>query len=389
MEKESQQIISDDRLLAYFLGEVQKEERAEVEAWLAASEENRRAYRRVCRTALWIRWGLREQQIDEASAWRRIQRRRALRFLHWGRYAAAVLVAALLVAGGIWWSSRSEEPLPVAQVEVLPGSPKARLTLSTGEQVELTQRQAVLQEQNGSIVQWDTSGRISYRRSGQSEEQARTLIYNRIEVPRGGEFHLTLADGTHVWLNADTRLDYPVEFAGDVREVRLQGEAYFEVEKDAARPFVVKAGAIRLQVYGTAFDFNAYDTASLYAVLVNGSIALQAGTAAQEVKLLPGQMGTVDPAAGTVRVEKVDVRPYIAWKDNDMVFENERLESIMRKVERWYDVHAVFTRARLKDLHYCGDIKRYADISDLLAYLGKGSPARFTLDGRTVIITEK
>ncbi len=389
MEKESRQIISDDRLLAYFLGEVQKEERVEVEAWLAVSEENRRAYRRVCRTALWIRWGLREQQINEASAWRRIQRRRALRFLHWGRYAAAVFVATLLVAGGIWWGSRSEEPLPVAQVEVLPGSPKARLTLSTGEQVELTQRQAVLQEQNGSIVQWDTSGRISYRHSGQSEEQARTLIYNRIEVPRGGEFHLTLADGTQVWLNADTRLDYPVEFAGDVREVRLQGEAYFEVEKDAARPFVVKAGATRLQVYGTAFDFNAYDTASLYAVLVNGSIALQADGAAQEVRLLPGQMGTVDPVAGTVRVEKVDVHSYIAWKDNDMVFENERLESIMRKVERWYDVHVVFMHNRLKDLHYCGDIKRYADIGDLLAYLGKGSPARFTLDGRTVIITEK
>lgn len=387
MEKGFQESIADDRLLAYFLGNVSETERAAIEEWLAVSEEHRRAYRRVCRFALWLRWGLREQQINEAMAWRRLQRRRTVRFLRRESYAAAVVAVVLLVAGGLWWGNRQEAPQPVAVAEVLPGSPKARLTLSTGEQVDLTQGQAVLQERNGSIVKLDTAGKISYQRSGESTEQA--LIYNRIEVPRGGEFQLTLADGTQVWLNAATRLDYPVEFAAGVREVRLQGEAYFEVRKDTARPFVVRAGSSRLQVYGTAFNFNAYDTSSLYAVLVSGSIGLQAGGGGQEVRLKPNQMGVIDPAAGTIGVKEVDVHSYIAWKDNDLVFENERLESIMRKVERWYDVQVVFTRDRLKDLHYCGDMKRYADIGDLLLYLGKGSPARFTLDGRTVIVSEK
>ena len=99
------------------------------------------------------------------------------------------------------------------------------------------------------------------------------MIHNRIEIPRGGEFQITLSDGTRVWLNAASELEYPVEFAADMREVKLQGEAYFEVATDADHPFLVRVGHYCLQVYGTKFNLNTYEPNRIEVALVEGSIA--------------------------------------------------------------------------------------------------------------------
>ena len=324
--------------------------------------------------------------INEQAAFKQLKRKQPQSFLYRWRYAAALVILTILIAGGLLWK-HERQPSVVHVAEVLPGSPKARLVLSTGQQIDLTREKAAVIEQNGSIVKWDSTGEIRYHRSSQDNE--RTLIYNRIEVPRCGEFQITLSDGTRVWLNAATDLEYQVEFAAGVREVKLQGEAYFKVAKDADHPFIVRAGDYRLQVSGTEFNLNTYDSNRIEAVLVKGSIGFQANTAAEEIKLKPNQVGIANPQSGDMQIYDTDIYPYIAWKNNDMVFVNERLESIMQKVERWYDVEVIFGKNELKELRFYGDIKRYADIRELLAYLEQTSRIRFKIENRTIVIIEK
>lgn len=192
-----------------------------------------------------------------------------------------------------------------------------------------------------------------------------------------------------MWLNAASELEYPVEFAADMREVKLQGEAYFEVATDADHPFLVRVGHYCLQVYGTKFNLNTYEPNRIEVALVEGSIGFQANEDVPEVRLIPNQVGIADPTSGRTQIYDTDISPHIAWKNNDMVFVNERLESIMQKVERWYDVEVVFGKAELKELRFYGDVKRYADIRELLAYLEQTSRAQFKIEGRMVVITEK
>lgn len=386
MKKEIPAFISEGRLIAYFRQELGEQERKEVEEWLAASENHRKIYRQTCRTVLWTRWSLKEQSINEQAALSRLQRKQARFFRYRWRYVAALAVLTLTIAGGLFRKHEAQPPV-VKVTEVLHGSPKARLILSTGEQIDLTQKKAVVTEQNGSIVKWDTTGEIHYQRPHHSEAQ--TLIHNRIEVPRGGEFQVTLSDGTRVWLNAASELEYPVAFATDVREVSLQGEAYFEVAKDTVHPFIVRVGDYRLQVYGTEFNLNTYEPTRIEVALVQGSIGFQANPDVREIRLKPDQVGIADPLSGNTQVLDADLYPFIAWKNNDMVFVNERLESIMQKVERWYDVEVIFGKAELKELRFYGDVKRYADIRELLAYLEQTSRAQFKVEGRTIVITEK
>ena len=386
MKKEIPASVTEERLIAYFHHELEEREQKEVEEWLSVSEQHRKIYRQTCRTVLWIGWSRKEQMINEQAAFKQLKRKQPQSFLYRWRYAAALVILTILIAGGLLWK-HERQPSVVHVAEVLPVSPKARLVLSTGQQIDLTREKAAVIEQNGSIVKWDSTGEIRYHRSSQDNE--RTLIYNRIEVPRCGEFQITLSDGTRVWLNAATDLEYPVEFAAGVREVKLQGEAYFKVAKDADHPFIVRAGDYRLQVYGTEFNLNTYDSNRIEAVLVKGSIGFQANTAAEEIKLKPNQVGIANPQSGDMQIYDTDIYPYIAWKNNDMVFVNERLESIMQKVERWYDVEVIFGKNELKELRFYGDIKRYADIRELLAYLEQTSRIRFKIENRTIVIIEK
>src|SRR5699024_2163557 len=138
-----------------------------------------------------------------------------------------------------------------------PITPRAVLVLSSGKQIDLAESHEQITEQNGMIVEVDSSGEIRYQRTDlQSEE----IIYNKVIVPRSGEYFVTLCDGSKVWLNADTEFEFPVNFSETIREVRLKGEAYFQVAKDCQKPFIVKSGEYQLQVYGTEFNLNTYHT---------------------------------------------------------------------------------------------------------------------------------
>lgn len=390
MEKGPLDKQTEELLTAYFRGELEGLELQRVEAWLAESEEHRQRYRRISADMLFWQWSLKEWKLDSSDAERRLKvvwnRKPGI---SWKRYLAIAASVAILLSAG-WWGFRhvdeNTEILAEVFAKIEPITPRAVLVLSSGKQIDLAESHEQITEQNGMIVEVDSSGEIRYQGTDlQSEE----IIYNKVIVPRSGEYFVTLCDGSKVWLNADTEFEFPVNFSETIREVRLKGEAYFQVAKDCQKPFIVKSGEYQLQVYGTEFNLNTYHTDRIEAVLVKGSIGFRANAGCKEIVLQPEQLGIANTGNGKTEVLDVDVYPYIAWKNKDMVFVNERLESIMEKIERWYDVNVFFQNERLKDLRFYGDMKRYSDIREILAYLEKSSDVRFQVNGRTLIVCEK
>ena len=389
MEKTKLDHETEDWLIAFLSGELDEREEENVRVWLEASPENRNAYESLMKDYLRIRWVQENVQIREEQAkkiiFSSLKKKRNLT----PYYGVAASIAVLLIVTLFFFIREDKQVVSEKLVtsEIKPIQSKAILVLSTGEQIQLTKSTQKIQEQDGSVLKIDSVMGVQY--DSLSTKRAEKPIYNKIVVPRGGEYFVTLSEGTKVWLDADSELEYPVFFSGDFREVKLKGNAYFCVTKKNDKPFVVRAGEFSLKVYGTEFNVNAYDLQNIETVLVNGSIGFKANESTPERMMEPNELAVSDSRTGLSEIHQVDIYPYIAWKNQNIVFVNERLESIMEKMARWYDVTVFFQDESLKDLRFDCNMRRYADIRDLFFFLEKTSNARFALNGRTVVISKK
>ena len=367
------------------LGVATDEERGELEAWLDERPENRELYERIRRE-------LRSAEelpvfcrLDEAKAWEDFKRnregkRRRRLTVRMTRYAAAVVVvvgAALAV-----WMFRGERPAGKEEA-IVPGSSRATLVVASGETV-------VLGADGGEGVVDVTAGRQAKRlEDALVYDTTRTAVaaeeYNTLSIPRGGEFKLMLADGTLVHLNAATRLKYPVAFGGKERRVWLEGEAYFEVATDSARPFYVETADMRVRVYGTAFNVNTHKDGKTQTALVEGRVGVTvAGT--EEMMMEPGELLSYYRREKTVTLEHVDTRPYVAWKEGYFAFENETLEEMMRTLALWYNVEVFFQSEEVKHFVFTGFMRKYEQIETILAAVCDVTGAHYSINGRTVVI---
>ena len=379
----------DEKLLAYLLDELDDVGREAVKAWLEESEGNKEYFREFQRVYLEFQWGVyaREVKSDFNLLRKKLRKRSSLQV--WYGVAAAVVI--LLSVGGIllWNSGEIEEkPVQVAKkVTIQPGKSQAILVLSSGEEVAMGNVSRQLEEKDGTSVVVSETGRISYQsaegKGGTTKDTARVM--NRLVIPRGGEFNLTLSDGTRVWLNAETELRYPVQFNGKERVVYLKGEAYFEVSKNKEKPFLVQVDDMSVKVYGTAFNVNTYN--KIETVLVTGSVSMNQG--GKEVLLKPNQKGVFDQVSGKITVEDVDVLAYVSWKNGDFIFRNESLNSIMDKLSRWYGLEVLYQDAGLQEVRLSGNLKRYKDVRELFVSFEKISDARFKVQGNKVIVSSK
>ena len=389
MEKTKLDHETEDWLIAFLSGELDEREEENVRVWLEARQENRNAYESLMKDYLRIRWVQENVQIREEQAkkiiFSSLKKKRNLT----PYYGVAASIAVLLIVTLFFFIREDKQVVSEKLVvsEIKPIQSKAMLVLSTGEQIQLTKSTQKIQEQDGSVLKIDSVMGVQY--DALSTKRVEKPIYNKIVVPRGGEYFVTLSEGTKVWLDADSELEYPVFFSGDFREVKLKGNAYFCVTKKNDKPFVVRAGEFSLKVYGTEFNVNAYDLQNIETVLVNGSIGFKANISTPERMMAPNELAVSDSRTGQSEIHQVDIYPYIAWKNQNIVFVNERLESIMEKMARWYDVTVFFQDESLKDLRFDCNMRRYADIRDLFFFLEKTSNARFALNGRTVVISKK
>jgi ferric-dicitrate binding protein FerR (iron transport regulator) len=230
-------------------------------------------------------------------------------------------------------------------------------------------------------------GALDYASAPQQEEGER--LFHEVSTPVGGEFNLTLSDGTLVYLNAGSRLRFPVRFAGEgAREVTLEGEAYFEVER-AGSPFVVHAREMEVTVLGTGFNVMAYEEdARAELTLVHGKVNVVVGE--EEWLLLPSRQLVVDRRTGTCTVREVErAGARASWRSGVLDFDSMSLEELATRLGRWYNVTFSFADERLKELQFTGAVRKYENIDYILDLIGATTDVAFEVEGNAITVREK
>ncbi|WP_346317613.1 FecR domain-containing protein [Chitinophaga sp. YIM B06452] len=308
---------------------------------------------------------------------------RPARFRFLKRFAAAVILVAAGASLYYWYQPGSKQETGTAAIvnDVLPGSTKAVLTLSNGQQIVLDNAaDGVLAQQGGTSISKQAGGQIVYNANGEASGE---VLYNTMSTPRGGEYQLTLPDGTKAWLNAASSITYPTAFTGHERSVRITGEVYLEVAKDKRKPFLVQANDVKLEVLGTHFNVNAYgDDKTVRTTLLEGSVKVNAGGNSRVIA--PGQQAKV-AKGGTMTVDaNVNIAETMAWKNGRFVFEGASIETVMRQLSRWYDVE-VQAVEDVDDLFFV-DVPRNKKISDVLKALELTGKVKFKIEGKKIMI---
>ncbi|MEH0157705.1 FecR domain-containing protein [Limibacter armeniacum] len=293
--------------------------------------------------------------------------------------AAAFLI--VFVAYQLYQSSNfGKNYQTISEAVIKPGTPHAQLVLSNGDVVDLDEESNdKLTEGSMSLVNSD--GELAYSESSESVEP----IVNTLKIPRGAEYKLELPDGTKVWLNSESELSYTLPFVGDRRIVNLKGEAYFDVAPNKVNPFIVSVEKQDVEVLGTEFNISAYKgDESIVTTLVEGKVKVshqENGQVKAQEFLLPNEQSIYTKATGKIHTQKVDVYPYVAWKDGQFVFKSETLESFLSKAARWYDVEVIFTDEHIKDLKFTGDLPRDIDMSGILEVLKAETSVNVKVEG--------
>lgn len=381
---QNEDILQD--VVAYLKGKASEQQVTKIQTWLAEDELNKSTYRDFVKTYYHVSHILDWDKINAFTARRKVDTQLIRRkiFPYWSVAASIILLIGLSVT--LYITDFSLEPQLAQTIEIHPGQKGAELILSNGETVQVMNTQKLLKEQNGSLVQIDSLKGIVY---GNQKSEGKKLIYNTIKVARGQEFNLQLADGTSVWLNAESELRFPVEFVADNRKVYLKGEAYFEVAHNKEKPFIVNSFEQDLKVYGTKFNVNAYDENLIKTVLVEGTVGVKIKYVNEEARMVAGDLLVANTVERSMNTKKVDVYSYIAWKDGYFLFQNESLEDIMLRLERWYDVKVFYQDNKVRNELFVGDMKRYTDIDKLLYFMEKSSDAKFEIKDGVIIVRSK
>lgn len=304
------------------------------------------------------------------------------------RYMSVVAAACVFVVIGLgllWESEKSETTVEKVSGVDISEKKGIVLTLNDGSEVELDHKKQLLTESKVAIT--IDSGNMRYEIVDTLVQDS--LSYNILNIPRGGEYSVLLSDGTMVWLNAASRLKFPVTFLGNQRKVYLSGEAYFDVTANPQRPFIVSTEKGEVAVYGTQFNVKQYpEEKDIEVTLVKGAVSfvLPEGNA---VGLQPGHRLVYDGLGMSPRIASVNVRNYVSWRDNVFCFEEESLDNIMRMLSRWYDVHIVFRSTSLKELKFTGNLNKYSDIHCFLRLFEASVPVAFDIQGDIIVVKEK
>lgn len=336
-----------------------------------------------------------EQQPSVPSPERRMHRIHFLKTA-WFKYAAAILL--VLAAATTYFFIYTPQPRtkvvqntpPSVPNDVLPGSDRAVLTLSNGQQVQLNNATSEtindgtlsIENNNGQLVYQRERVEIPYSSSSPRLRDDGKLVLNTMQTPKGGQYKLTLADGTKVWLNAASGITYPTTFKGKTREVSISGEAYFEVAKDKSKPFIVQAGTIKTEVLGTHFNAYTYTDEKVKTItLLEGSVKVIAGN--KHAILKPGEQALA--VTENIDVNKsADLEQVIAWKNGLFKFNRSAMPEVMQQLSRWYDVEVVY-EGEIPDLKFAGKMQRSLNLSQVLEILERMG-VKFRIEGKKLIV---
>ena len=318
----------------------------------------------------------------------------------WQIPAAAATVILIILSVGTYFMFSSKSPKqeivkttptkPQLKNDIAPGGNKAILTLADGSTIVLDSASNGTISQQGNIkVQKLNNGLLAYTINGKQVTESDEAFYNTISTPRGGQYQVTLADGTKVWLNAASSIRFPVLFKGKERKVEITGEAYFEVAKNKAMPFKVKANSSEIEVLGTHFNVNSYDDeASIKTTLLEGKVKVSVPAIAgnQSSKfLLPGQQADINKEGKINVMDNADTEEAVAWMNGHFQFKSADLKMILRQISRWYDVDVEYKGNA--NLHFTGQLTRNENVSKVFEKLVLTGEVHFKIDGKRIIVS--
>lgn len=378
-----------DLIVKRLEGKLNAKEEQFLEEWKYAREENLVLFHKLSQNPekMYFKKEVKLERANKKDVWNQIQtkirRNRRIKVKQQLMKIAAVLFIAFSVGGFLYTINKNavhHEP-----IAILPGRNQAMLVLSGGEKYQLNEK--VNLKEKGIQISNDSKELVYSKVTKKvSEDQ---VVYNTIIIPKGGEYKLTLADGTKIWLNSNSKLRYPSQFGNGDRKVQLEGEAFFHVARDTNHPFIVDVTTAKIKVLGTSFNVNAYnDQDEIFTTLVEGKVEVNDDFYGASQELLPNDQLCFNKLNGKISKKIVDTRLYTAWKDGRFVFKNRSLENIMISLSRWYDVDVFFLTNSIKELKYTGDVARYDNINSILDMIEVTNKVKFTIKDRSVMIEE-
>ncbi|CAL1519336.1 FecR domain-containing protein [Chitinophaga sp. MM2321] len=388
----------NDLVEKFFQQSCTAEEKVELAAWIQQSA-NDEALREVLETAMMqyepevampgdaservlanLFGPSRTEEADDATPVRN------MRFGPFWKVAASV--ALLLGCTYGWYAYMQAKRAPLAgnhapvKEEVLPGGNKAVLTLADGSSITLDSAQnGALALQGGAKIIKLANGQLAYSIANSAKKET---LYNTITTPRGGQYRISLPDGSVVWLNAASSLRFPASFTGSKREVELKGEAYFEVARNENMPFHVTVKGIQVAVLGTSFNVNAYDDENTIATtLITGSVKVMKDGDSRMLR--PGQQAQLT-TQGTLQVaDEANVEEVLAWKDGRFQFESAGIEQVMRQIARWYNIEVIYRGPATKE-HFSGGISRNVELSKVFKMLEATGAIHLSVENGKVVV---
>ncbi len=384
----------NDLILKLALKELNKsisiEEDILLKKWISESSQNKQEYKNIMHAFLIAKDIDILKKINKEKAWSQIdekteiKRSKLLSLNRKLKYAAAILIPVLfgsILFYYMQFNKKTAEPDTFAQLEAIrPGTNKAFLTLSNGKTITLNNDlQSKVLLKNNLLEIKDSINTIVYKNTAPNNIPQN----NKVTVPIGGEYKVILSDGTAVWLNSDTKFEFPVEFIGEQRNVVLEGEAYFEVAKNESKPFIVKTNGIEIKVLGTSFNVSAYkDDHSITTTLLEGKVRIISSS--EEIDMEPGYQSEFKN--NKLKLKKVDAEMYAQWKDGIFRFKNIRLEDLTKKLSRWYDVNFQFENNKLKNSLFNGAAKKDKPLSIILKILEVTNHISYEVHNDTISI---
>lgn len=392
----------DELIVKYLKGTLSVADSRILEDWIGKSEHNRKLFDQLTDNK-WISGELRKvYEPDVEESWAKIVAYNQNESLVtkeispaplrriWRTYAIAASVILAIITGGYTFFYLSDKTQVKVQEESnafkniqAPEKSRATITLSNGNVIYLDSMiNGTLAEQTGAEVVKQAESELVYKADSDTSQ----LVFNSLFNPRGSRIiKVTLSDGTRVWLNNETTLRYPVNFTGNDRRVEIIGEAYFEVAKMAAKPFIVVSGTMNIEVLGTHFNINAYtDEDFIRTTLLEGKIKVS--DRSHSLEILPGQQ--VNYAANSsdrFRIDRdVDLESVIAWKQGMFQFDQAELPVIMRQISRWYDMDIVYDGIPANET-FGGGIGKQVPLSNVLQML-EGYGIEFSLQNGKIVV---
>ena len=360
-------------------------EKRQLDSWRSETKEKEHVFlnlQRISTEELEKRY----DGVDVDLKWKSFKKRQQQRKRNIRVGVAVVASICLLITSALWlWlGTLGEERVVLAEQGQ---QNNVCLVLSTGEVVDISNvgQDEVKLDKGTKLYE---GNRLEYVQPDSLHKKE--LEFNQLIIPKGTFYHLVLSDGTKVWLNADSKIKYPVSFGQDKREVSLRGEGYFEVAKDSARPFIMSTDKMDVKVLGTTFDVNTYeDEGKSFVVLVEGLVEVSAGKGESRI-ITPGYMAEVDmhDVQAKIHVSKCDTEHYIAWKSGNFSFRNASLTEILKRVSRYYDV-TVIREQVFEEEYYTGDVSSDVSLESLLAVIESSTSVSFKVERKIVYVQKK